>query len=163
MKLATKLTVAFLLLSIIPLGGVGYRAFKGGRETIERKTLDHLISVTILKEGEFKRWVKDSERSLRALAMRPLIKKYAAVVHGIEIGDYCLIGMGSIILGGAVVGPYSIIAAGALVREGAEIPEGSVVTGVPGRVVRQVTDKERAAMGWRASHYVQRAKSDLAR
>ena len=64
-------------------------------------------------------------------------------------------------LGGSRIGAYSIIGAGALVAEGAEIPEGSVVLGVPGKVRRQVTDEERAAMAWRARHYVARAETYL--
>jgi carbonic anhydrase/acetyltransferase-like protein (isoleucine patch superfamily) len=84
------------------------------------------------------------------------------IVHGVEIGDYALIGMGSIILGGARIGEYSLIGAGALVRENAVIPPRSVVLGMPGKVVRQVTADEMEAMRWRAKHYVQRARSYLA-
>jgi len=86
---------------------------------------------------------------------------HCATVHGIEIGDYALIGMGSIVLGGAKIGEYSIIGAGALVKENAVIPPRSVVLGMPGRVVRQVTDEEMEGMRWRSRHYVQRALSYL--
>lgn len=87
---------------------------------------------------------------------------HGVVLHGVEIGDYALIGMNATVLGGSRIGAYSIIGAGALVPEGAEIPEGSVVLGVPGRVRRLVTEEERAAMRWRARHYVERARSYLA-
>lgn len=87
---------------------------------------------------------------------------HCATVHGVQIGDYALIGMGSIVLGGARIGEYSIIGAGALVRENAVIPPRSVVLGMPGKVVREVTDEEMATMRWRAAHYVQRAASYLA-
>jgi carbonic anhydrase/acetyltransferase-like protein (isoleucine patch superfamily) len=87
---------------------------------------------------------------------------HGVIVHGVEIGDYALIGMGSIILGGARIGEYSLIGAGALVRENAVIPPRSVVLGMPGKVVRQVTAEEMEAMRWRARHYVQRARSYLA-
>ena len=86
---------------------------------------------------------------------------HAAIVHGVEIGDYALIGMGATLLGGSRVGAYSIIGAGALVRENAVIPPRSVVLGMPGKVVRQVTEEEVATMRWRARHYVQRAESYL--
>ncbi|HZN37218.1 MAG TPA: gamma carbonic anhydrase family protein [Planctomycetota bacterium] len=86
---------------------------------------------------------------------------HGVIVHGVEIGDYSLIGMGSIILGGARIGEYSLIGAGALVRENAVIPPRSVVLGMPGKVVRQVTEGEMEAMRWRAKHYVQRARSYL--
>jgi len=86
---------------------------------------------------------------------------HGVILHGVEVGDYALIGMGCIILGGARVGAYSIIGAGALIKENAVIPARSVVLGMPGRIVRQVTDDEVAAMHWRARHYVQRARSYL--
>jgi len=87
---------------------------------------------------------------------------HGAIVHGVEIGDHAMVGMGAIVLGGARIGAYSIIGAGALVKENAVIPPGSLVVGVPGRVVREVTDEERADLEWRARHYVERARSYLA-
>ncbi|MEO6596433.1 MAG: gamma carbonic anhydrase family protein [Planctomycetota bacterium] len=87
---------------------------------------------------------------------------HGVILHGIEIGDYSLIGMGSIVLGGARIGEYSLIGAGALVKENAVIPPRSVVLGMPGKVVREVTDAEMEGMRWRARHYVQRAQSYLA-
>ena len=86
---------------------------------------------------------------------------HAVVLHGVEVGDYSLIGMNSTILGGARIGEYSIIGAGALVGEGQVIPPRSVVLGLPGKVRRQVTDEEAAAMEWRARHYVARAETYL--
>lgn len=86
---------------------------------------------------------------------------HGAIVHGVEIGDYCLLGMGCIVLGGARVGAYSILGAGTVVKENAVIPPGSVVLGLPGKVVRQVTEAEREQMRWRAQHYVERARTYL--
>lgn len=86
---------------------------------------------------------------------------HMVTLHGVEVGDYSLIGMGSIVLGGARIGAYSLIGAGALVKENAVIPPRSVVLGMPGKVVRQVTDEEIEAMRWRARHYVERARSYL--
>lgn len=88
---------------------------------------------------------------------------HGVILHGVEVGDYALIGMGSIVLGGARIGEYSIIGAGALVKENAVIPPRSLVVGLPGRVVRQVTEEEMASQRWRAGHYVQRARTYLAR
>lgn len=65
-----------------------------------------------------------------------------AVVHGCEVGNYCLIGMGAIILNGAVIGDNCIIAAGSLITEGAVIPPNSLVMGSPGKVRREVTAEE---------------------
>jgi carbonic anhydrase/acetyltransferase-like protein (isoleucine patch superfamily) len=86
---------------------------------------------------------------------------HGVILHGVEVGDYSLIGMGCIVLGGARIGAHSIVAAGALVKENAVIPPRSLVVGVPGRIVRQVTEDEVAAQIWRAAHYVQRARSYL--
>ncbi len=65
--------------------------------------------------------------------------------------------MGSILLTGSVVGEECIIAAGAVVTEHCVIPPRSVVMGVPGRVVRAVTDAEVENNIWSVDHYLQRA------
>ncbi len=61
-----------------------------------------------------------------------------AIVHGCEVGDNCIIGMGSIILEGAKIGKLCIIGAGAVVKEGEKIPDKSLVVGVPARVVKKL-------------------------
>ena len=77
-----------------------------------------------------------------------------AIVHACTIEDEVLVGMGSVILDGAVIGAQSIIGARALVPQGAQIPPGSMVLGVPGKVVRALSPKERAELkGW-AEKYV---------
>jgi carbonic anhydrase/acetyltransferase-like protein (isoleucine patch superfamily) len=60
---------------------------------------------------------------------------HRAVVHGAEIGDDCLIGIGSVVMDGAKLGRRVIVGAVALVPPGMEVPEGSVVMGVPGKIV----------------------------
>lgn len=87
---------------------------------------------------------------------------HAAILHGVEIGDWSLIGMGARLLSGSRIGDHCIIGAGAIVPENAVIPPRSLVLGVPGRVHRAVSEAEVAAMHWRAQHYVQRAQSYLA-
>lgn len=87
---------------------------------------------------------------------------HGVILHGIEVGDHALLGMGCIVLGGARIGEFALIGAGALVKENAVIPARSVVLGTPGRIVRQVTDEEVEQMRWRARHYVQRAATYLA-
>lgn len=67
---------------------------------------------------------------------------HLAMIHAKEIGDRCLIGIHSIVLSGAVVGEGSLIAAGALVREDQIIPPRSIVVGLPGKVIGQVTDTQ---------------------
>ncbi len=80
---------------------------------------------------------------------------HRAIVHGARVSDRCLIGMGSIILDEAVIGEECIIGAGALVPEGKIIPARSLVVGVPGKVVRSVTDEEAAGLKKAAAAYVQ--------
>ena len=81
-----------------------------------------------------------------------------ACVHGAEVGDDCLIGMGAILLAGSRIGAGSIIAAGSVVTEGKVIPPRSVVMGTPGKVVRQATDAEVAGNRERALGYAALAR-----
>lgn len=86
---------------------------------------------------------------------------HAAVVHGRRVGDGCLIGIGAVILGGSEIGDGCIIAAGAVVLEGAIIPPRSLVAGVPGKIVRQISDEELAHFGEHAETYKQLALGHL--
>ena len=65
---------------------------------------------------------------------------HKAMLHGCTIGDNSLIGMGATVLNGAKIGRNCLIGAGALVTEGKEIPDGSLVVGAPGKVVRALDD-----------------------
>src|SRR5262245_35887280 len=67
---------------------------------------------------------------------------HRALVHGRSVGRDTLVGMGAMLLSGSEIGEECLIAAGALVTEGRRIPPRSVVMGVPGRVVREVTAEE---------------------
>jgi len=80
-----------------------------------------------------------------------------AVVHGCVIEDYCLIGMGAVVLNRAVIGTGSLIAAGAVVLEDTVIPPGSLVAGVPAKVRRELTADERQGVRLNASRYVELA------
>jgi carbonic anhydrase/acetyltransferase-like protein (isoleucine patch superfamily) len=83
---------------------------------------------------------------------------HGAILHGCAVGDDCLIGMGAIVLNGARLGSGCIVAAGALVPEGREIPERSLVMGVPGRVVRSVSEEDVEDIRAAAERYRQRAQ-----
>lgn len=82
-----------------------------------------------------------------------------AVVHACTIEDNCLIGMHATVLSGAVVGRGSIVGANALVTENARIPPGSLVLGVPGKVIREVKPEEIERIRRQAEGYVQRARA----
>ena len=79
---------------------------------------------------------------------------HGAILHGCTIKDRVLIGMGAKVLDGAIVHPESLIAAGTLVRQHFEVPEGSLVAGVPGRIVRRLGDDERSSISESARHYM---------
>jgi carbonic anhydrase/acetyltransferase-like protein (isoleucine patch superfamily) len=78
---------------------------------------------------------------------------HSAVVHGATIEDDCLIGMNATVLNGSVIGRGSLVAAGTVVLEGAIIPPGSLVAGVPGKVLRQLTEEEQHAIRQNALTY----------
>jgi len=83
---------------------------------------------------------------------------HSAILHGCTIEDGVLIGMGAIVMNGAVVGEGSIVGAGAVVTEGTTIPPGSLVLGVPGRVVRETTPEERNEILRNAQEYIRLAQ-----
>ncbi len=68
---------------------------------------------------------------------------HRCVVHGCEIGDGALIGMGAVLLSGCRVGKGALVAAGAVVREGSEVPAGSIAAGVPAKIRGQVDEPMR--------------------
>lgn len=83
---------------------------------------------------------------------------HMAMLHGCSIGDGSLIGIKSVILNGARIGRNCLIGANALITEGKEIPDGSLVMGSPGKVVRQLSADEIRNINGFADHYVQRFK-----
>ncbi len=78
---------------------------------------------------------------------------HKAMLHGCIIGEGSLIGMGATVLNGATIGRGCLIGAGALVTEGKEIPDGSLVMGAPGRVVRQLDEAAREKLLLSAQGY----------
>ena len=79
---------------------------------------------------------------------------HGAILHGCQTQDECLIGMGSTILNNAVIEKHAIIGAHSLVPMGMVVPEGHLAYGVPAKVVRPLTEKERAAHRISAEHYI---------
>jgi len=75
---------------------------------------------------------------------------HGVIIHGCQIEDHCLIGMGAIVMDKAVIGEGSLVAAGALVTPQTLIPPRSLVRGSPAKVIREVNEKERGMIegGW---------------
>lgn len=80
---------------------------------------------------------------------------HKAMIHGCMIGEQSLVGMGATILNGAKIGKNCLIGACALITEGKEIPDGSLVVGSPGKVVRQLTEEQIAGLLDTAKRYQQ--------
>ncbi|MFY0661138.1 MAG: gamma carbonic anhydrase family protein [Shimia sp.] len=83
---------------------------------------------------------------------------HKAMLHGCTIGDNSLIGMGATVLNGAKIGKNCLIGAGALITEGKEIPDGSLVMGAPGKVVRQLDEVAITGLTMSAKHYQANAR-----
>lgn len=83
---------------------------------------------------------------------------HKVMLHGCTIGDYSLIGINAVVLNGAKIGKHCVIGANALITEGMEIPDGSLVVGSPGKVIKSLSDKQRAQLELSAAHYVQNAQ-----
>ena len=92
---------------------------------------------------------------------KDVVVGHNAIVHGCTVEDNCLIGMGAVVLDGAVIGEGSLVGAGALVTGGKIIPPGSLVMGVPGKVVRSLTDAERQEILEHAAYYVDVSREEL--
>jgi carbonic anhydrase/acetyltransferase-like protein (isoleucine patch superfamily) len=84
---------------------------------------------------------------------------HGAIVHGARIADEVLVAMRATVLSGAVVGRHCIIGAGAVVTENMVIPEGSLVLGVPGKVVRRLKPPEIERILENARSYVAHAEA----
>lgn len=82
---------------------------------------------------------------------------HSVVIHGCEVHDDALIGIGAIVLNGAVIGSGAIVAAGALVPEGMHVPENTLVMGTPAKVKRAVTPEERERFEGNCQNYVRLA------
>jgi carbonic anhydrase/acetyltransferase-like protein (isoleucine patch superfamily) len=81
-----------------------------------------------------------------------------ATIHGAYVEAGSLIGMGAVILGGARIGAGSLVAAGTVVLGGAQVPAGVLYAGVPGRVVRELTERDRERFDHAPERYAERAR-----
>ncbi|MBK8837462.1 MAG: gamma carbonic anhydrase family protein [Hyphomonadaceae bacterium] len=83
---------------------------------------------------------------------------HMVMMHGCEVGDNSLIGIGSIILNNAKIGKNCLIGANTLITEGKVIPDGSMVMGAPGKVIREVSEQQLQGMLAGSHHYVENWK-----
>jgi len=86
---------------------------------------------------------------------------HGAIIHGCTIGKFSLIGMGAIVLSKAHVGERCIIGAGAVVKEKDHIPDGSMVVGVPGKVIKQLTSEQMNFLEYNCVEYVKLSRKYL--
>jgi carbonic anhydrase/acetyltransferase-like protein (isoleucine patch superfamily) len=87
---------------------------------------------------------------------RDCVIGHNVILHGAEVGDNSLIGMGAILLNGATIGKNSLVGAGALVTEGKSFPDGSLIVGAPARVVRTLDERAAEVIRGAADTYVRR-------
>ena len=90
---------------------------------------------------------------------------HMVMLHSCQIGDNTLIGIGAVVLGRARIGKNCLIGANVLITEGKEIPDNSLVMGAPGKVVREVSERQAMILQGSAWHYVEnwkRYRRDLA-
>lgn len=83
---------------------------------------------------------------------------HRAMLHGCTVGDHSLIGIGATVLNHSRIGKHCLIGAHTLITERKEIPDGSLVMGSPGKVVRQLEPDEIALLKQSAAHYVENWK-----
>ena len=82
---------------------------------------------------------------------------HGAIIHGCTIEDNCMIGMGTIVMDDAVIGEGSLIGAGALIPPNMKVPSKSLVVGMPGKIIREVTTEEYKMIKERPQEYIELA------
>ena len=83
---------------------------------------------------------------------------HSSILHGCKIGSNSLIGMGSTVLNGAKIEPNCIIGAGSLIVQEQVIPEGSLVYGRPGKIIRVLSKREITSNKRAAAVYIEKIK-----
>lgn len=83
---------------------------------------------------------------------------HSAIIHGCNISNNVLVGMGSIILNNAKISKNSIVGAGALVTQGKEFEEGVLILGNPAKAVRKLSEEEIKSIQGSADNYVALSK-----
>lgn len=129
------------------------------RGDVNRITIGHSSNIQDLSMGHV------SHKSVAKPEGSPLVIGnyvtigHGVILHGCQIGDDCLIGMGSIVMDDVVVQPGCMVGAGSLVGPGKLLESGYLYMGRPAVKVRPLTEKEMAFLRYSAEHYV-RVKSN---
>jgi carbonic anhydrase/acetyltransferase-like protein (isoleucine patch superfamily) len=87
---------------------------------------------------------------------------HGAIVHGATLGDRVLVGIRAVVLNGAMIGSDCVVGAGALVTSGMQVPDGSIVLGLPGRVIRSANEDDLDLIRRTAANYVLLSRRYLA-
>ncbi len=103
------------------------------------------------------------ERNFPATIGNYVTVGHQAIIHAATVEDNVLVGMGAILLNRSVIGKNCIIGAGSIVTEGVTIEEGSLVLGIPGKVVRKLTDEEISSIENSAKRYQELAENYVLR
>lgn len=99
-----------------------------------------------------------SEAWNRLVIGRGVTVGHLAMLHGCTIGDNSLVGINSVVLDDAVIGKNCLIGANALIKSKMVIPDGSVVMGSPGKIVREISEVEIRIIEAAAKHYVENGR-----
>jgi carbonic anhydrase/acetyltransferase-like protein (isoleucine patch superfamily) len=83
---------------------------------------------------------------------------HKVMLHGCAVGEGSLIGINSVVMNGARIGRSTLVGANTLIPEGKEIPDGVLVLGSPGKVVRDLKEEEKALLLQIAQGYVERSR-----
>ena len=83
---------------------------------------------------------------------------HKVMLHGCTIGDGALVGINSVVMNGAKIGKSALIGANTLIAEGKEIPDGVLVLGSPGKIVRELKQEEKDYLLKIAAGYVERSR-----
>ena len=80
---------------------------------------------------------------------------HQATVHACTVGDYCLIGIGAILMDGAIMEDYVMLGAGAVVPPGKKLESGYLYVGTPARQIRPLKDSEKDFLKYSYQHYIE--------
>ena len=83
---------------------------------------------------------------------------HKVIIHGAQIGENSIVGMGSIVMNHAKIGKNSILGANSLATENKSFPDNSLIMGSPAKVVRELSDDEVKLLAYSSKHYIEKSK-----